>query len=260
MAANTGKEHNLAIQMMQKVIELLDVDSLTKAKKMEMKASLAQAITVIKSENSIISTFQSHLNVTSDLAKMRGHIAKDCPAFKEDEPQQTSPARTPSKEGLEETSKKGSGNSTANQGNQNQAGDGFILVKRRRILKAKDSEHVRLMPGSTAGESDGNTPKLDDIDMEGDITTTEEEQLGNTSYPSRSPNTDSEEERPAGEEMTKTAGQHVEKETASISYPSVFVEAFLKAKSKQEDVSKKNKMPEVTVCGRVQRCKGASCK
>ncbi|KAL3679702.1 hypothetical protein R1sor_022658 [Riccia sorocarpa] len=60
------KEHNVAILMIQKAIDLLEMDSLTKAKKLEMKAHLAQAIEVIKTENSVIGALQTHLKATSE--------------------------------------------------------------------------------------------------------------------------------------------------------------------------------------------------
>ncbi|KAL3685047.1 hypothetical protein R1sor_003069 [Riccia sorocarpa] len=67
---NAGNERTFAmhlIHLIQKVIDMLEVDSLTKGKKSEMKASLSQAIQLISSENSIIGVLQSHLKATSEL-------------------------------------------------------------------------------------------------------------------------------------------------------------------------------------------------
>ncbi|KAL3677404.1 hypothetical protein R1sor_027352 [Riccia sorocarpa] len=76
------------------------------------------------------------------LCHQRDHIAKDCPAFREEEPQKMPDVNSPSKEGSEATNELGSGNDTPSQGNQNQSGDGFIPVKPYRIPRAKEAEQT----------------------------------------------------------------------------------------------------------------------
>ncbi|KAL3688285.1 hypothetical protein R1sor_014594 [Riccia sorocarpa] len=151
------------------------------------------------------------------------------------------------KDGLEATEEGDSGKNTGGPGGQSQHNDGFIHVKPRRSPKVIEGEQTGLMSGAE-GQSDGNASSQEDTDMEAEKTGAEENLTGAATYPRVNVETVSEDERLAGEDVSKSAEQQVGG-SKPADYPGDAIVGTSLKKDKHGEISTKNKMVEVNTEG-----------